>query len=65
MPTKTTALMSIVPATQNRDVGRREVDAADRLSERAGVGSSAEGEGHGDQRQLDVVSGVGNAVQAL
>ena len=47
------------------DVGRREIDATHGFPQCARVRSSAGIEGHGDERQLDIVVRLGNAVQAL
>ncbi len=47
------------------DVGRREIDATHGVPQRARVRSSAGIEGYGDERQLDIVVRLGNAVQAL
>ena len=47
------------------DVGRREIDATHGVPQCARVRSSAGIEGHGDERQLDIVVRLGNAVQAL
>ena len=47
------------------DVGRREIDATHGFTQCARVRSCAGVEGHGDERQLDVVVRLGNAVQAL
>ena len=50
---------------QKADVGRREIDATHDFTQCARVRSSAGIEGHGDERQLDIVVRLGNAVQAL
>ena len=47
------------------DVGRREIDATHGFPQCARVRSSTGVEGHGDERQLDIVVRLGNAVQAL
>lgn len=47
------------------DVGRREIDATHGVTQGARVRSSAGVEGHGDERQLDIVVRLGNAIQAL